>query len=201
MQKSYRARCIAALIALAALTSGPAVRAGDARIHKWVDEKGVTHYGDKIPARDAGRDNELLNRQGVVIERRRPGEIDDKQADPALLEQQRRDRTLRASYTDVGEIDLARDRSLQMDEAALQALDQRRSAINSRKDRLRQTIDRQRQQNKPVAADLTEDLRSAETELESVEQQRAQRMQRMETTRQRFARDRQRYIELKQGAD
>ena len=37
------------------------------KIVKWVDSKGVTHYGDKLPAQEAGRKNAEMNAQGMVL--------------------------------------------------------------------------------------------------------------------------------------
>ncbi len=39
------------------------------KIVKWVDSKGVTQYGDKLPASEAGRSNAEMNTQGMVIKR------------------------------------------------------------------------------------------------------------------------------------
>ena len=38
--------------------------------YKWVDEKGVTHYGDSVPAQYSQREQTLLNAQGVATEKR-----------------------------------------------------------------------------------------------------------------------------------
>jgi Domain of unknown function (DUF4124) len=35
-------------------------------IVKWKDSNGVTHYGDKLPAQEAGRTNTVLNKQGMT---------------------------------------------------------------------------------------------------------------------------------------
>src|SRR5690606_5768861 len=106
--------------------------------------------------------------------------INSKQVDQSVLEQQRRDRTLRASYTDESEIDLARDRSLQMDEAAVQALDQRKVNAQSRLENIRKSIDSHRKRDKPVPEDLSDDLKNTENEIARIEQQRAQRKNSME---------------------
>src|SRR5690606_32990134 len=88
---------------LISLLIGTPSHADNGRIHKWVDDKGITHYGDKMPAKDVHRDNAVLNNQGVVIRR---NQINQQTVDENHLEQQRRDRALRASYTTEDEIDL-----------------------------------------------------------------------------------------------
>lgn len=184
------------LLTLVMLLFGMSALADAARIHKWVDEKGVTHYSDKIPAKDAGRDSLLLNNQGVVIRNNQASGKDQAEVDPEILEQQRRDRTLRASYTTADEIDLARDRSLQMDEAAMQALEQRQSNAENRLESIRKNIDRLQQRGTSLPEDLTEDLQKTESEISRIAQQRTRRKDNMEATRIRFERDKQRYLEI-----
>ena len=57
-------------------------RAGDAATYKWVDEKGVVHYTDKIPPEAVNKGNVELDKQGVPVKRN----------DPALTPEQRRAR-------------------------------------------------------------------------------------------------------------
>jgi len=173
----------------------------DGRIVKWVDEKGVTHYGDSVPAQYSGRDNSELNRQGRIVKRNKAG---DSQASKAVIEeakvsveQQRHDSALLAAYTTEQEFDLARDRNLQMDEAAVQGLNQR---MGSAKDRLAATKKIAagfNQRKKPVPAYITQDLKENQDEIAKIETQIAERQQSMEATRQRFEKDKQRFIELK----
>src|SRR5690348_7559111 len=37
-------------------------------VYRWVDEKGIVHYGDRIPPQYAQQDTTVLNRQGVVVD-------------------------------------------------------------------------------------------------------------------------------------
>jgi hypothetical protein len=165
------------------------------KIHKWVDEKGVTHYGDKMPAKDVHRDNAVLNTQGVVIRR---NQINRQQEDDkALLEQQRRDRALRASYTTEDEIDLARDRHLQMDEAAIQSLGQRRIGAIKRLENSQKSAESFKSRQKPVPDDLTGEIDETQAELKRIDQQIAARKSNMENTRARFNVDKQRFIEIR----
>src|SRR5688572_8647545 len=38
--------------------------------YKWVDENGVTHYGDSVPAQYSQREQQVLNSEGVVVAKR-----------------------------------------------------------------------------------------------------------------------------------
>jgi hypothetical protein len=169
---------------------------GGGKIHKWVDDKGVTHYGDKMPAKDVHRDNAVLNNQGVVI-RRNQINRQHEAADEALLEQQRRDRALRASYTTEDEIDLARDRHLQMDEAAIQSLEQRRIGAVKRLENSQKSAESFRNRQKPVPEDLSTEIAEIESEISRIDQQIDARKNNMEITRTRFNDDKQRFIEIK----
>src|SRR5688572_21877967 len=43
---------------------------GSATTYKWVDENGVTHYGDSVPAQYSQREQQVLNSEGVVVAKR-----------------------------------------------------------------------------------------------------------------------------------
>ena len=93
----------------------------EAKLYKWVDEKGVTHYGETIPPEYAGKDNVLFDDKGRVIkkntrltaeERRAADEaaVQKRQAELRATEQNRKDKMLLNTYSNEKEIDLARDR-------------------------------------------------------------------------------------------
>ncbi|MGC2048267.1 MAG: DUF4124 domain-containing protein [Gallionella sp.] len=95
-----------------------------AKLYKWVDEKGVTHYGETIPPEYADRDRAELNQSGRTVkvievptaaERKAQEAADEKKrADKkAAIEQKRRDQTLTSTYSNSSEIELARNRNLQ----------------------------------------------------------------------------------------
>jgi hypothetical protein len=94
------------------------------KIVKWKDEKGITHYGDKLPAREAGRGNSILSSQGTVIKTNESfnPKIDSKEAEKASVEQTRQDTALLASYSSAEEIDLAQARNIKSDQLSLDTL-------------------------------------------------------------------------------
>ena len=104
-----------------------------AKMYKWVDDKGVTHYGETIPPEYAHRDREELNKAGRVVEKkevltpeeRHAKELEDikkREDEEAALEQKRRDKALLNTYSNVKEIDLTRDRNLQQVEARINSI-------------------------------------------------------------------------------
>jgi hypothetical protein len=82
--------------------------------YRWVDDQGVVHYGDSIPAQYAEKAHEVLNKQGVRIghaEAQKTPEqqaIEDRQHEEALKQQQH-DGFLIATYTSVKDIEALRD--------------------------------------------------------------------------------------------
>ncbi|HEX5539815.1 MAG TPA: DUF4124 domain-containing protein [Methylophilaceae bacterium] len=166
-------------------------------IIKWVDEKGVTHYGDSLPAQYSGHDNSVINSQGVLLRRNQPTHTSEKPADQATLDQQRRDRALLATFTTADEIDLARDRNLQMDKTALQSLQQRLQSARDRLAASQKVADGFMQRKQAVPADLAGDMQDNQAEIAKLEDQISQRRKNMETTQKRFDDDKRRFNELK----
>src|SRR6266403_3106085 len=56
------------LLATTSFSAGAAPSSGR-KLYKWVDEQGVTHYGDHIPPEYAAQEKQVINSQGVVINR------------------------------------------------------------------------------------------------------------------------------------
>ena len=173
-------------------------------IVKWVDDKGVTHYGDSIPPEFAKHSNTLLNKSGRVL---RQNEAFKSSANPTLdeaqqkqrAEQDHRDQVLLASYTTEQEIDLARERSTQMDESAIKGLEQRTAGVKERLAIHQKSAETYQSRKKPIPADLQKDIEDAKGELGRIQAQIAQKHKDIEETQVRFNRDKQRFHELKLG--
>src|ERR1700739_2905881 len=53
----------------AAILAAAAWGAGSTRkVYKWVDDQGVTHYGDQIPPEYASQAHGVINNQGIEVE-------------------------------------------------------------------------------------------------------------------------------------
>lgn len=86
----------------------------------------MTQYGDKIPASEAGRNSAEMNTQGIVVKKNIAADKSNDLQDQQKLAQERKDKILLASYTKAEEIDLAKERNLELDKASLQALGQQK---------------------------------------------------------------------------
>ena len=200
--KLFVSACL--LTMMQAAIAAPAAPGSDkGGIVKWVDEKGVTHYGDSIPPEYANRSNTMLNKSGRVLRKNeafKPGAAPlspDAEAERQLAEQKRRDNVLLASYTNVEEIDLARERSTQMDEAAIKGLEQRSTGVKERLAMHEKSAATIKARKKPIPEDLQQDIDQAKGELGRIDTQIAEKRKNIEATRVRFDQDKQRFHELK----
>lgn len=182
-------------------TPAPPPKAGS--IVKWVDEKGITHYGDSMPPEYSAHGHSELDRQGHVVKHNK---AEDSQANKAAAdeskvsaEQQRHDSALLAAYTTEQEFDLARDRNMETDKAAIEGLNQNMGSAKDRLAATKKTTDGFSKNKKPIPAYVTQDLKEIQDEITKVEAQIAERQQSMDEIRQRFEKDKQRFIELKRG--
>ena len=166
------------------------------KIVKWKDDKGVTQYGDSIPAQYANGDSSEINQQGITVKHNKPANVQDQAADAAKLAQDKKDKVLLRVYTNADEIDLARDRNLQPDIVAVEGLEQQK------KNNLKKLADNQNyakklsKKNKPVPSDLSADIKNNQVEIAKNEQQINERKVAMENTRKRFEQDKIRFQAL-----
>jgi uncharacterized protein DUF4124 len=88
-----------------------------ATVYRWTDDKGVVHYGDRIPAQDTQKERTILNREGVEV-----GRLDAQKNAAQFAEQARRDQEeartqqhdtfLLTTYTSTKDIEELRDARL-----------------------------------------------------------------------------------------
>jgi hypothetical protein len=168
--------------------------AESSKIVKWKDEKGVTHYGDKLPAQDAGRSNSLLNNQGTVIKKNdsfNPN-INTQETERASLENTRQDTALLASYTSVEEIDLARARNIKSDQIALETLRQRLNETQAKNKTLETKFS-----GKKMTADLIADQKANNELIIKLQSNIVASENSITQTNRRFDGYRARYLELR----
>ncbi len=98
----------------------------EAKLYKWVDDKGETHYGEVVPPEYANKDKVQFDEKGRVIKDKQPEENNNPEGktaeQKAAFEQRRKDKALLNTYSNEKEIDLARDRNLQQVEARINSI-------------------------------------------------------------------------------
>lgn len=95
------------------------------KLYKWIDEDGVVHFGDSVPARYSDLEKQVLNEHGVTVDVVRGKKTAEEKAEEArqaeirlAQEMQRRaDQALLATYLSVAEIEMHRDRRIELFQA------------------------------------------------------------------------------------
>ncbi len=171
----------------------------DKRILKWVDNQGVTHYGDQIPPTAAGKSNQVINKQGIVVQRNNQSTENEAQqkANQEKLEQERKDSVLLASYTTADEIDLARKRNLEMENATISALKSQKANVDDRLNRNIASAQAFVDKKQAVPDYLKEEISIAKTESEKFDKKIAQHQQILEKINQQYDAEKARFIALK----
>jgi hypothetical protein len=110
--------CLLLPLAIAAQQRGGAT-------YSWVDDEGIRHYGDRIPAEYADMPKQVVNEHGVTIghiEGRKTAEQLEAERVAKELEtqrelQRRADLALLSTYISVKEIEMHRDRRIELFQA------------------------------------------------------------------------------------
>jgi hypothetical protein len=193
----------ALLAAALLLASAGAARAA---MYKWVDEKGVVHYTDKMPPEAVDKASVELNKQGIPVRKTEKaltpeqrealdqGAERKRQAARAQEEIDRRDRALVSSYTSEAEIDLARDRALQTINNVILSARAFSEQLNTRK--VDVEAKKAESEGKPVVAVLNRELESIDAELARQADVIAKRKREATTITAKYAADKQRWREL-----
>jgi hypothetical protein len=145
--------------------------------YKWVDEKGVVHYGDSVPPQYSQRESTILNQQGVQIGRREaqktPEQIAaEERAQQEILRQRQHDNFLMMTYTSVADIERLRDERLATLDAQRTAAEQYLESLHSRLSVLQTRAMlfkpyNPRQEARRMPDDLAEDLVRALNEMKT----------------------------------
>lgn len=182
-----------------------------AATYKWVDDKGVVHYTDKIPPEAINKGNVQLDKYGVPVKRTDPALTPEQRRkiaeDEARAQQlakdrelvDRRDRALLATYTVESEIDLARRRALATIEQQIQSstayaaqLTKRKGDVTQRKAALG---------DKPVPPVLERELANIDSELTRQDELIAAKQKEIVAVNARYDADKKRWRELRAATE
>lgn len=195
-----------------ALLTGVAGAASDTgkKVYRWVDKNGQVHYGDSIPPEYAEQDRDILNKHGVAVDREEgivtPEEARAKAAaDQAAKEirlQKQRDRTLLQIYQSEEEIEVLRDRRLELIEAQLTIQQQSLANLRARHAQLEKQASRFLPRNtepgaEPIPDELRLDLQRSASDIATQEQNLERKRLERATIRATFGADIKRFKELR----
>ena len=175
----------------------------EAKLYKWVDDSGTTHYGETLPPEYANRDAKQLS-NGRITDRNENFDTEklkipkvETDADKAALAASRHDEALLNSYSSDKEIDLARDRNLMQVEARVNSYSTVLKSAQSSLDDLHRESDSRTKAGHKVPLSLTEDIAAAEARVADLQKNLDASQKEMISVKARYDADKQRYRELK----
>lgn len=187
-----------------------AASAQDAKVFRWVDEDGVIHYGDSIPAKYAELPKQVLNEHGVAVEelegKKTPEQIEAERIENekrvAVEMRKRADQALLATYLSVDEILMHRDRRVELFQAQSRVTELYLSNLSRRMENIRKDAARYSPYSEDsdapmIPEDLAEDLRKTKDTIERHERNLKKFLADEEQIIARFAGDISRFKVLK----
>jgi hypothetical protein len=178
--------------------------------YKWVDENGVTHYGDSVPPQYSQREHSVLNSQGVEVQKhvaemspREAAEYAAKQREEARRKQH--DMFLISTYPSVSEIENVRDARLTQIEGQITAAESYIAGLTTRIEGLKQrsllfSPYNTRPGARRMPDDLAEEMVRAMSELRTQNAALAVKKKELDAVQGQFAEDIKRYRELRSAS-
>lgn len=206
-EASWARRAASVLALLAVLLAGAAIaqqNPGDKKkVYRWIDEKGVVHYGDRIPPEYSRGEAAVLNNQGVTVgirpAQKTPEQLEREAAERAVREkEQQRDSFLLNTYTSVRDIEQLRDQRLQQMADARKSTEAYVESLQGRLESLHERVQVFRPYNESPNArrmpdELAQDLVRTLKEVAAQRAQLAERAAEERALRQQFQVDIDRY--------
>jgi hypothetical protein len=198
--------CALGLLAATGFTARSGTENGRT-VYKWVDEQGLTHYGDHIPPEYAAQEQHVINAQGVEISRleaqKTPEQLAAEEQKKTEAQQARdRDRNLLNTYASVQEIERLRDQRMTLVSDQIKVTSQFLEVLNGKLKKLRAGS----MHYKPYSSDpaapampdqIAEDLVRVGNDIRTQEENLREKRSEEATMRKQFGSDVDRFKELK----
>lgn len=144
--------------------------AEEQKLYRWVDENGVTHYGDSVPPEYADADKQILNEHGITLGivsgKKTPEELAEERRQQELEKQRelqrRQDRALLATYLSVEEIIMHRDRRVELFQAQARVTELYLRNLERRVENLQEVASRYRPYSDDPDAEMIDPALSAD---------------------------------------
>jgi hypothetical protein len=162
------------IVAIILMPLGASAQKGT--LYSWIDDDGVRHYGDRIPPEYADKPKQVVNEHGVTVGhiegKKTPEELEAeriaKEAAEKIELQKRADQALLATYIDVNEIEMHRDRRVELFQAQARVTELYLRNLRRRLDRLQGDAGRFKHYNSDpnaatIDAGLVEDIKETES--------------------------------------
>ena len=201
-----RTSVLIAAAALAAHAWGASQTTGH-KVYRWVDDQGVTHYGDQIPPEYASQAHSVINNQGIEVEhtdaQKTPEQLAAEDQRKSDAEQRAsRDRNLLTTYGSVQEIEHLRDQRLSLLTDQIKLKEQFLETLNVKMNKLKVTSSHYKPYSSdpkapPMTDQLAEDLVRVGSDIHTQEENLRQKRTEQANMTQQFEGDIARFKELK----
>jgi hypothetical protein len=183
----------------------------EAKLYKWVDDKGVTHYGEVIPPEYANKERDSLKKSGLL--EKRPEKVDPdalrakeeaeqkrKIDSQAAQEQQRRDSTLLNTYSNEGEIDQALERSVVLINARIDSNKMLLKSSQGTLEEHKKEVDTRTKAGRKIPQSLTNDITQTEARVLKYTTELSKSEEELTAVKARFQKEKELYRKLKGGS-
>ena len=178
-----------------------------ARLYKWVDSQGITHYGETVPAEYADKDRAEMSKSGRIVntidvptpaERQSKVAQNAKEKEAATVERSNklRDKSLLNTYSNVKEIELSRQRNTQQVDIRIESTTKLLTAATTSLAELQKTVDSKTRAKQVIDAYTQEDLNDAQASVTKLNAKLDNFKQDKARLEAKFAADLARYKEL-----
>lgn len=198
------------LILAAAALAGMPLQSQAARLYKWVDDEGNTHYGDKVPPEYSKQERKVLNDQGVQVDKldaaKTPEQIAEerrlaqkrREEERKLAEQKAHDRMLLATFTTEDDMIMTRDGKIAAIESVIRITQGRIQKLNQTIEEYTRQAANLERAGKPVPDDLHNRITQARNQVDSYQGFIRAKHREQEAIRKQFEGDIRRFRELKE---
>lgn len=180
-----------------------------AKMYKWVDENGQTHFGDKIPTRYLNKEHKELNEQGATIKKHKAAETEEqklerlreehaeKERQKLIEEQARRDREIMDTYTTERDLVAAREARLDAVASQLQLSESIIKDAQRKLDLTEKQISQIKASGRAVPQNISDKMEREQKQLETYKKVAAGHMENRDKINQQFDAYLKRFRELK----
>lgn len=206
---SLRALSLIALVVAIGAAQALAQTPAGGKIVCWKDKTGKTvGCGDKVPPEYQDNATKELNKRGVTVNHSDAAlTADQKKALQAeaerktvenqqAAEQKRRDKALLDTFATAKEIDLKRNRDIQLIESNIEAQQTNLKNANDRQTDARKRMEQSKKDNKPVPAQIQEEYDRSEAAKAKIQAQIAQKRKEIADLNQQYDDMKKRFAEL-----
>jgi hypothetical protein len=183
----------------------------ESKLYKWVDDHGVTHYGEIIPPEYANKERDSLKKSGMLDKRavkispeeaqaKKDNEQKIKMETQAATEQSRRESALLNTYSNEEEIDLALKRSVVLVNARIESNKMLLKSSQDSLDEHKKEFDQRTKLGKKIFPSLIEDIAQSETRVAKFQNELRISEEELINVTARFENDKLVYRRLKGGS-